>query len=160
MLLILLVHDLLKSILEVYRGIWQILIEQGAWGLWTCSAKGWAPAWRVLGKRGRAVSLAAAWREMWSRMNYWKHGLQEEGRSQSHKCKDLILFWASMGQVWTQTGGTGRHPQWAQPECSNMTSPAVKQYDGWRTRRVLLLSFLHELWILCSSFITPMSDYA
>ena len=24
----------------------------------------------VLGKRGRAVSLAAAWREMWSRMNY------------------------------------------------------------------------------------------
>lgn len=29
MLLILLVHDLLKSILEVYRGIWQILIEQG-----------------------------------------------------------------------------------------------------------------------------------
>lgn len=99
--------------------------------------------------------------EMGIRRNYWRHDLEEEAGSHWHKCKYLILFWASMDQVWRQTGLQGSHPHSTQHEHrapGRQSVWAVKQCDG-HTHGALVPSSLGEHCISCSSFVRPMSAY-
>lgn len=101
--------------------------KKGVRGLWTCSATRWAPVWCGRGAERRP------WQQLGGRCGAGRSTESMAYRRNAadvcdwHQWKDLVLFWAGMGQVWTQTGGVGSHPQLAQPECSQSCSESV----GW-----------------------------
>lgn len=123
----------------------------------------WAGAWSACYGRGAKQCF---WQQFGGTKagdgrNYWKHDLEEEAGSESHKCKYLTLFWVGVDQVLTQTGLQGSRPQLTQPEGSALGGQpvwTVGQCNG-HTHGALVPPSLGDLCISWSSFVRPVSSY-